>query len=106
MTIGELFTHLESKTISGLDLVEQALGQPRVINTLVEGLFAQDVRVQYECSGLLGLVSLAAPAKLYPHFNSLQDAAAGPDKVLGADARRILGHVARVDTQQKFDPSL
>ncbi len=102
MTIGELFSYITSKTVSGQYLVEQALGQPGVINTLVEGLFAQDVRVQYECSGLLGLISLAAPAKLYPHFNSLRDVVAGPDKVLGADARRILNHVSRVDTQGKF----
>ncbi len=103
MTIGELVINLESKEMTGRDLIDQALGRPRVISTLVEGLFAKDVRVQYECCGLLGLVSLASPGKLYPYFNSLRDLLHHPDQLVRADARNILARIVKVDTQHKFD---
>ncbi|MEX1248290.1 MAG: hypothetical protein WEA61_07380 [Anaerolineales bacterium] len=101
MTVTELFNTLESKQATGADVVDQTLGRPKVIMTLVEGLFAWDLRVAYECAGLLQLVSRAAPKLLYPYFNSLADMLAHTDSILREEVNLMLRRLERVDCFSK-----
>lgn len=80
----------------------QALGRPMVVASLVEGLFARDYRVQYECTGLLALVSMATPSLLYPYFNSLCDALNLADPLLRSDVFRLLCRLEKVDCLNKL----
>lgn len=101
MTVKELFENIESKSMTGKDMVDQALCRPRVIMSLVEGLFAWDHRVAYECAGLLQLISRAAPNLIYPHFNSLSDVLAHADSIRREDVNMVLRRLELIDCQGK-----
>lgn len=102
MSIEELFVNLESKELSMKKVIAQLLSTRPIISFLIEGLFANDLRVRYESVGLLRLISLNSPQLLYPHFNSLRDALGTPDLLLRGDLYKILKQMARVDSQRKI----
>jgi hypothetical protein len=101
MEIKEFFGSLESKLVSPKQLVEGTIGRPKVVMTLVEGLFANDLRVAYECAGLLRLISAISPCMLYPYYNSLADLLSTTDPVLRIEAEIILDQLCRVDCLEK-----
>ncbi|MEX2162388.1 MAG: hypothetical protein WD751_10810 [Anaerolineales bacterium] len=101
MTVTELIATIDSKSMTGRDVVDQALNRPKVIMSLVEGLFAWDARVAYECAGLLTLVSRAAPKLLYPYFNSLADMLAHADSIRREEVNAMLRRLEPIDTFSK-----
>lgn len=103
MDANALFESLESKVISAKQLVDGTIGRPKVVLTLIEGLFARDLRIAYECAGLLRLISGVSPCLLYPYYNSLIDVLGTTDLVLRAEAEIILDQLSRVDCMEKGD---
>ncbi len=103
MSIAEFFKNLESKDLSIRKVIGQLLSSRQSIAFLVDGLFSQDIRVRYECAGLLNLVAHNDPRALYPHFNSLRDALGSMDKILRSDIGQVIRQIARVDSQRKID---
>lgn len=97
MNISDFFAILESKIVSPRVLVEHTIGNPRAVISLIEGLFAWDLRIAYECAGLLRLISGVSPCSLYPHYNSLIDLLGSIDPVLRTEAEIILDQLTRVD---------
>ncbi len=103
MSIVEFFKNLESKDLSMRKIIGQLLSSRQTISFLVDGLFSQDIRVRYECAGLLILVAHNDPRALYPHFNSLRDALGSVDMILRSDISNMIQLIARVDSQRKID---
>jgi len=103
MSIIEFFKNLESKDLAMRKLITQLLSSRQAVSFLVDGLFSLDVRVRYECAGLLNFIAQNDPKALYPHFNSLRDALNSLDLILRIDVSSLIRKIARVDSQSKIE---
>ena len=73
------------------------------IDSLFEGLGSQTARVKYGAAKALKMVSEQAPELLYPRWDSLVRLLENDNAFLRWGATKILGNLAVVDHENKFD---
>lgn len=76
---------------------------PARIQSVLEGLDAEDARTRYGCAKVLRIIGERQPAVLYPHFDFFVGLLGGDNKILQWNSAWILADLAPVDSQRKFD---
>jgi hypothetical protein len=76
------------------------------VNTLCEGLASPQARTKYGSAKQLRRLSEQDPDLLYPRFDFFAHLMEGETRILRWDSSRILGHLARVDSEGRIDKLL
>jgi hypothetical protein len=76
---------------------------PEQIDALCDGLASPQARTKYAAAKTLRQLSEQEPALLYPRFDFFAQLMMGPTRILGWEARRILGNLARVDDEGRIE---
>jgi len=76
------------------------------VDTLCDGLASPEARTRYGSAKQLRRLSEEDPGLLYPRFDLFAQLLSGETRILRWDSSRILGHLARVDTQGRIDKLL
>ena len=76
------------------------------VNALCDGLASPQARTKYGSAKLLRRLSEQDPDLLYPRFDFFAHLMEGETRILRWDSSRILGHLARVDSEGRIDKLL
>jgi hypothetical protein len=76
------------------------------VNALCDGLASPQARTKYGSAKLLRRLSEQDPGLLYPRFDFFAHLMEGETRILRWDSSRILGHLARVDSEGRIDKLL
>jgi hypothetical protein len=85
-------------------LVRTIPQQPRLLETVLQGLSSETARVKYACAKALRILSETHPEMLYPRFDFFVRLLDHPNKTLQWEATLVLAQLARVDVEEKFAP--
>lgn len=103
MSANHLLDEIKRKGADLQGLAERVAGDPAAVEALLEGLGARELRLKYGSAKVLHAVSLSDPAALYPAFDRFVALLSGRNKVLRWEAIRILGNLAAIDTENRFE---
>ena len=73
------------------------------LQELLDGLNAPDALTKYGCAKVLRNLAAEQPKLLYPHFDYFHRLLRHPNKIFQWQGSFVLSHLARVDTERKFD---
>jgi len=76
------------------------------VNTLCDGLASPEARTKYGSAKQLCRLSEQDPDLLYPRFDFFVHLLGGEIRILRWNSSRILGHLARVDSEGRIDKLL
>jgi hypothetical protein len=76
------------------------------VDTLCDGLASPEARTKYGSAKQLCLLSEQDPDLLYPRFDFFVHLLEGETRILRWNSSRILGHLARVDSEGRIDKLL
>lgn len=76
------------------------------VDALCDGLTSPQARTKYGSAKLLRRLSEEDPGLLYPRFDFFARLMEGETRILRWDSSRILGHLARVDSEGRIDNML
>ena len=76
------------------------------VNALCDGLASPQARTKYGSAKQLRRLSEQDPDLLYPRFDFFAHLMEGETRILRWDSSRILGHLARVDSEGRIDKLL
>jgi hypothetical protein len=76
------------------------------VNELCDGLASPQARTKYGSAKLLCRLSEQDPGLLYPRFEFFAHLMEGETRILRWNSSRILGHLARVDSEGRIDKLL
>jgi hypothetical protein len=76
---------------------------PEQVTALCEGLASPEARTKYGSARQLVRLSEEDPGLLYPRFDFFTHLMEGDSRIFRWNASRILGHLARVDSEGRID---
>ncbi|HEY41220.1 MAG TPA: hypothetical protein G4O18_05105 [Dehalococcoidia bacterium] len=99
----DLLQEISQKETDKNEIVDRAIRDPELIPEIIEGLGARKARTKYGCAKVLRLLSEKKPETLYPWFDLFTDMLESENSFLKWDAIHILGNLAAVDTENRFE---
>lgn len=103
MSSSELLRGIGQKEIDKGEIVDRVIGDPELIPEIIEGLTADKARIKYGCAKVLRLLSEKKPEVLYPWFDFFAKLLDSDNSFLNWDAIHVLGNLAAVDTESRFE---
>jgi hypothetical protein len=84
-------------------IADRIIGNPELLPEIIEGLSADKARTKYGCAKVLRLLSEKKPELLYSWFDLFAGLLDSDNSFLKWDAIHIIGSLAAVDTEGKFE---
>lgn len=103
MSSSELLLEIGRKESDKDEIVDRVIGKPELIPEIIEGLNDKTARIKYGCAKILRLLSEKRPELLYPEFDFFVELLDSPNNFLKWDAIHVLGNLASVDTENRFE---
>ena len=103
MSTLDLLQEIGQKETDKNEIVDRVIRHPELIPEIIEGLSAKKARTKYGCAKVLRLLSEKKPEILYPWFDFFVDLLESDNSFLKWDAIHVLGNLAAVDTENRFE---
>ncbi|MFC2012092.1 hypothetical protein ACFLVU_03065 [Chloroflexota bacterium] len=94
---------LGQKGDNAAGIADAVIEYPELLPVVMEGMSAPRANPKFKCAKILRMVSEKNPRLLYPHFDYFAGFLGGENTILMWNAMDILGNLATVDTEGKFD---
>jgi hypothetical protein len=106
MSPSNLLREIGQKETDKNEIADRVIGNPELLPEIIEGLSANKARIKYGCARVLRLLSEKKPELLYSWFDLFVGLLDSDNSFLKWDAIHILGNLAAVDTEDKFEKIL
>jgi hypothetical protein len=103
MSSSDLLREISQKETDKNEIVDRVIENPELITGVIEGLSADKARIKYGCARILRLLSEKKPEILYPWFDLFVELLDSDNSFLKWDAIHILGNLAAVDSEDRFE---
>ena len=103
MSTSALLQEISRKETDKDGIVDRVIRNPELIPEIIEGLSADRARIKYGCAKILRLLSEKNPEILYPWFGLFIDLLDSDNSFLKWDAIHVLGNLAAVDSENRFE---
>ncbi|WXG44212.1 MAG: hypothetical protein WED04_09285 [Promethearchaeati archaeon SRVP18_Atabeyarchaeia-1] len=100
----DLLSELEKKGSDFEGIADRALKDQDTLAEVVKGLSSDKARMKYGCAKVLRIIGELSPQTLYPKWDFFASMLSSGNTFLKSDAVFILGHLARVDSENKIEP--
>ncbi len=100
--MSDALVHIPRAALNPRQLAHTAIGHPRLLPDILEGLKADKARIKYGCAKALRIISAQRPELLYPYFDFFAGLLDHENKIFQWEAAFVLSHLARVDVDAKF----
>nr|MDO8132975.1 hypothetical protein [Candidatus Njordarchaeum guaymaensis] len=98
-----LLSQLKKKNANIESLVEKALKDEKALSEVIGGVSSGNARIKYGCAKVLRIIGERNPEVLYPKWDLFANMLSSENTFLKCDAVFILGHLTRVDSENKFE---
>lgn len=103
MPSSNLLQRITRKGSNKEKIADEAAFNPGVLAEVMAGVRAEKPTARFGCSKVLRLISEKTPALLYPHMEFFVGLSRDRNTFLRMDAARVIGNLAVVDFDGKFD---
>nr|MDO8098605.1 hypothetical protein [Candidatus Njordarchaeota archaeon] len=98
-----VLSELEKKNANVEGIAEKALKDGKLLSQVMEGISSDKARIKYGSAKVLRIIGERNPDALYPKWDFFVDMLNSENTFLKSDAVFILGHLSKVDSENKFE---
>ncbi len=84
------------------ELARKSGADSALLQQVLKGVHSPEAETKFRCAKALRLLSEGKPEALYAHFDFFVELLGHPNRILQWEAARVLSHLARIDTEDKF----